>query len=86
MKWSNDFTELHFNLFSNCCMAGCVFATFFFWNAFQTSVHIFLPEHPFLNVSYKHPRLSTVIVIEGKKKFVFEPKVTAVPPPDLIAW
>lgn len=41
---------------------------------------------PFLNVSYKHERPSTVTVIEGRKKLVFEPKVNALPPPDITVW
>ncbi|XP_068596311.1 vascular endothelial growth factor receptor kdr-like [Brachionichthys hirsutus] len=43
-------------------------------------------EHPFLNVSYKHDRPSTVTVKEGRQKIVFEPKVNALPPVDMIAW
>ncbi|XP_018515715.1 vascular endothelial growth factor receptor kdr-like [Lates calcarifer] len=43
-------------------------------------------EHPFLNVSYRHERPSTVTVKEGRKKLVFEPKVNALPPPDMVAW
>ncbi|KAM9356682.1 vascular endothelial growth factor receptor kdr-like [Symphorus nematophorus] len=39
---------------------------------------------PFLNVSYK--RSNTVTVKEGRKKLVFEPKVNALPAPDIIAW
>lgn len=42
--------------------------------------------HPFLNVSYKLERLSTVTVKEGRKKLVFEPKVDALPSPDSVEW
>ncbi|XP_039975481.1 vascular endothelial growth factor receptor kdr-like [Xiphias gladius] len=47
-------------------------------------VHVY--EHPFLNVSYRHDRPSKVTVKEGEKKLVFEPKVNALPPPDMLAW
>lgn len=49
-------------------------------------IHPFVPEHPFLNVSYKHDRPSKVTVKEGKKKLVFDPKVNALPSPDMVAW
>ncbi|XP_008302028.1 vascular endothelial growth factor receptor kdr-like isoform X2 [Stegastes partitus] len=52
----------------------------------NASVKVTVFEHPFLNVSYRHERPSTVIVNEGRKKFVFDPKVNALPPPDMIAW
>ncbi|XP_059202072.1 vascular endothelial growth factor receptor kdr-like [Centropristis striata] len=47
-------------------------------------VHVY--EHPFLNVSYRHERHSTVTFKGGRKRLVFEPKVNALPPPDMIAW
>lgn len=43
-------------------------------------------EHPFLNVTYKPDRSSPVTVNEGRKRIVFEPKVNALPAPDIIAW
>ncbi|XP_034545959.1 vascular endothelial growth factor receptor kdr-like isoform X2 [Notolabrus celidotus] len=43
-------------------------------------------EHPFLNISYRHERQSRVSVEEGRKKLVFEPKVFALPQPDMVAW
>ncbi|CAB1454018.1 unnamed protein product [Pleuronectes platessa] len=52
----------------------------------NTTARLLIFEHPFLNVSHKHKRPSTVTVKEGKRKHVFEPKVNALPPPDLIAW
>ncbi|XP_068181455.1 vascular endothelial growth factor receptor kdr-like isoform X2 [Antennarius striatus] len=42
--------------------------------------------HPFLNVSYRHDRPSTVTVKEGRQRILFEPKVNALPPVDVIAW
>lgn len=49
-------------------------------------VYIFLAEHPFLNVSYRNERASTVVVPEGRKRLVFEPKVNALPRAELTAW
>lgn len=46
----------------------------------------FFAEHPFLNVSYKNERASTVVVAEGRKRLVFDPKVNALPQEDLTAW
>ncbi|XP_068445331.1 vascular endothelial growth factor receptor kdr-like isoform X2 [Clinocottus analis] len=43
-------------------------------------------EHPFLNVSFRHDRPSKVTVKEGRNKLVFDPKVNALPPPDMLAW
>lgn len=43
-------------------------------------------EHPFLNVSYRNERASTVVVTEGQKRLVFEPKVNSMPRADLMAW
>lgn len=50
------------------------------------SARVLVFEHPFLNVSYKHDRPSKVTVKEGKKKLVFDPKVNALPSPDMVAW
>lgn len=44
----------------------------------------FVSEHPFLNISYRHQ--STVVVREGRKRLVFEPKVNALPLPDTLTW
>lgn len=52
----------------------------------NVSAKVLVFEHPFLNISYKHERPSAVIVKEGKKKFIFEPKVNALPPPDMLTW
>ncbi|XP_035525018.1 vascular endothelial growth factor receptor kdr-like [Morone saxatilis] len=52
----------------------------------NASAKVLVFEHPFLNVSYKHERPSTVTVKEGRKKFVFDPKVNALPPVDMLAW
>lgn len=52
----------------------------------NVSVRVNVFEHPFLNVSYRHEQHIKVTVKEGRKKIVFEPKVNALPPPDLIAW
>ncbi|XP_044061818.1 vascular endothelial growth factor receptor kdr-like [Siniperca chuatsi] len=52
----------------------------------NASAKVLVYEHPFLNVSYRHDRSSTVTVKEGKKKLVFEPKVSALPPAVMLAW
>lgn len=64
--------------------AGCVFLYHFLKN--EMHVYIFLAEHPFLNISYKNEHASTVVVTEGNKRLVFEPKVNAVPRADLTTW
>ncbi|KAI3351635.1 hypothetical protein L3Q82_020471, partial [Scortum barcoo] len=51
----------------------------------NASAKVLVFEHPFLNVSYRHERSSTVVK-EGRKRLVFEPKVNALPPPDMVAW
>nr|XP_057909086.1 vascular endothelial growth factor receptor kdr-like [Doryrhamphus excisus]XP_057909093.1 vascular endothelial growth factor receptor kdr-like [Doryrhamphus excisus] len=43
-------------------------------------------EHPFINISYKHERHGRVVVKEGRKKLVFEPRVNALPQPDVMTW
>lgn len=48
--------------------------------------NVMVHEHPFLNISYKQDRHSTVTVKEGKRKFVFEPMVNALPKPDIKTW
>ncbi|XP_026213474.1 vascular endothelial growth factor receptor kdr-like isoform X2 [Anabas testudineus] len=52
----------------------------------NATVKVIVYEHPFLNVSYGHDRSSTVSVKEGDRKVVFEPRVNALPPPDMLAW
>ncbi|TNN64394.1 Vascular endothelial growth factor receptor kdr-like [Liparis tanakae] len=52
----------------------------------NASARVLVFEHPFLNVSYKHDRTGKVTVKEGKKKLVFDPKVNALPSPDMLAW
>ncbi|XP_069027319.1 vascular endothelial growth factor receptor kdr-like [Embiotoca jacksoni] len=52
----------------------------------NASAKVIVYEHPFLNISYRYERPSTVIVNEGRKRLVFEPKVNALPPPDTTAW
>ncbi|XP_019935437.2 vascular endothelial growth factor receptor kdr-like isoform X1 [Paralichthys olivaceus] len=52
----------------------------------NATAKVIIYEHPFLNVSYRHERQSTVTLKEGKKRHVFEPKVNALPRSDLIAW
>lgn len=54
-----------------------------FWCFYQ---YMSVAEHPFLNVSYKHERPGTVVVNEGRKRIVLEPKVNAVPQPDVTLW
>lgn len=51
-----------------------------------TGFKSFVLEHPFLNVTHKNERLSTVTVKEGQKKVVFEPKVNALPPAVVLGW
>ncbi|XP_061541991.1 vascular endothelial growth factor receptor kdr-like isoform X1 [Phycodurus eques] len=50
----------------------------------NATVKVSVYEHPFLNISYRHQ--GTVVVKEGRKRLVFEPKVNALPPPDMLAW
>ncbi|KAG7225783.1 hypothetical protein INR49_014434 [Caranx melampygus] len=51
---------------------------------YNVFVFICIAEHPFLNVS--HERSSILTVKEGKKKLVLDPKVNALPPPDVFVW
>lgn len=46
----------------------------------------FIPEHPYVNLTYKNEHLTTVIVKEGRKKVVFEPRVKALPPAVVLGW
>ncbi|KAM9849678.1 vascular endothelial growth factor receptor kdr-like [Aulostomus maculatus] len=50
------------------------------------SVKVFVFDHPFLNISYKHNRSGTVVVKEGKKRLVLEPKIHALPSTYSISW
>ncbi|KAL6117421.1 flt1 [Pungitius sinensis] len=52
----------------------------------DVSAKVLVYERPFLNVSYKHDRLGEVTVKEGRKKLVFDPKVNALPIPNIVAW
>ncbi|XP_010784459.1 vascular endothelial growth factor receptor kdr-like [Notothenia coriiceps] len=52
----------------------------------NVTAKVIVIEHPYLNISYKHERHSTIRVKEGRKKLVFDPKVQALPPPDMAAW
>ncbi|XP_054647687.1 vascular endothelial growth factor receptor kdr-like [Dunckerocampus dactyliophorus] len=52
----------------------------------NATAKVIVYEHPFINISYKHERHGTVVVKEGRKKLVFEPKVNALPPPDVMTW
>ncbi|KAM8732613.1 vascular endothelial growth factor receptor kdr-like [Acanthopagrus schlegelii] len=52
----------------------------------NVSAKVIVFEHPFLNVSSRHERPSTVTVTEGRKKLVFDPKVNALPRAVLIGW
>lgn len=48
--------------------------------------HSFIPEHPYLNLSYTNEHLTTVTVKEGRKKVVFEPRIDAMPPAVVLGW
>uniref|UniRef100_A0A665XCL3 receptor protein-tyrosine kinase n=1 Tax=Echeneis naucrates TaxID=173247 RepID=A0A665XCL3_ECHNA len=52
----------------------------------NTTAKVIVYEHPFLNVSYRNKWLQVITVKEGRKKLVFDPKVTALPPADVITW
>lgn len=52
----------------------------------DATAKVMVYEHPFLNVSYRNERASTVVVPEGRKRLVFEPKVSALPRAELTAW
>uniref|UniRef100_A0A1A8CTU0 receptor protein-tyrosine kinase n=2 Tax=Nothobranchius kadleci TaxID=1051664 RepID=A0A1A8CTU0_NOTKA len=47
------------------------------------SAKVTVYEHPFLHISNKR---DTVTVVEGRKRLVLEPRVNALPQPDIIAW
>lgn len=49
-------------------------------------VSVIVYEHPFINLSYKIDKPSTIIVNKHTKKISFGPKVKAVPTPDKITW
>uniref|UniRef100_A0A6Q2XW98 receptor protein-tyrosine kinase n=1 Tax=Esox lucius TaxID=8010 RepID=A0A6Q2XW98_ESOLU len=49
-------------------------------------VKIIVYENPFLNVSYKSSQTSRLVFMEGEKGLMLEPKVNALPPPDIITW
>ncbi|XP_051931066.1 vascular endothelial growth factor receptor kdr-like [Hippocampus zosterae] len=50
----------------------------------NATAKVIVYEHPFLNISHRHQ--ATVVVREGRKRLVFEPKVNALPLPDTLAW
>ncbi|XP_076005156.1 vascular endothelial growth factor receptor kdr-like isoform X2 [Genypterus blacodes] len=50
----------------------------------NVSAKVLVYEHPFLNISYRHERSRRVN--EGKRRLVFEPRVNALPPPDMTTW
>ncbi|KAM3867031.1 vascular endothelial growth factor receptor kdr-like [Diretmus argenteus] len=53
----------------------------------NVSARVIVFEHPFLNVSYKIESGSRrMSVNEGKRRLVLEPRINALPPPDIIAW
>ena len=49
-------------------------------------INLSVAEHPFLNISYKNSRRGRVEVNEGRRKIVLDPKVNALPQPDMVAW
>ncbi|XP_027864871.1 vascular endothelial growth factor receptor kdr-like isoform X1 [Xiphophorus couchianus] len=53
---------------------------------YNASARVTVYEHPFLNISHKHSNSGVVIVREDTKKVVLEPKVKALPLPDVISW
>ncbi|XP_033993630.1 vascular endothelial growth factor receptor kdr-like [Trematomus bernacchii] len=52
----------------------------------NVTAKVIVIEHPYLNISYRHERHSTIRVKDGRKRLVFDPKVQALPPPDMVAW
>ncbi|XP_038159897.1 vascular endothelial growth factor receptor kdr-like isoform X1 [Cyprinodon tularosa] len=52
----------------------------------NASARVTVYEHPFINLTHKQNHRGLVIVAEGTKKIVLEPKVNALPPTDLIEW
>ncbi|KAM4732924.1 LOW QUALITY PROTEIN: vascular endothelial growth factor receptor kdr-like [Anableps anableps] len=52
----------------------------------NASAKVIVYEHPFLNILYKQNLSGVVITSENTKKLVLEPKVRALPLPDVIAW
>ncbi|XP_061581509.1 vascular endothelial growth factor receptor kdr-like isoform X2 [Cololabis saira] len=52
----------------------------------DASAKVIVYEHPFINISYKNERSVKVKASEGMKRVVFEPKVNALPQPDMIDW
>ncbi|XP_019726842.1 vascular endothelial growth factor receptor kdr-like isoform X1 [Hippocampus comes] len=50
----------------------------------NATAKVIVYEHPFLNISHRH--LATVVVREGRKRLVFDPKVNALPLPDTLTW
>ncbi|XP_008324956.1 vascular endothelial growth factor receptor kdr-like isoform X2 [Cynoglossus semilaevis] len=54
------------------------------WIYNTTKAKVIVYEHPFINVSYRNERF--VSVREGEKRLVLDPKVTALPKPDVVTW
>ncbi|MEQ2180641.1 hypothetical protein GOODEAATRI_003264, partial [Goodea atripinnis] len=52
----------------------------------NASAKVKVYEHPFLNISYKQNHRGVIVVSEGTKKLVLEPRVNAMPLPDVIGW
>ncbi|XP_014857036.1 PREDICTED: vascular endothelial growth factor receptor kdr-like isoform X1 [Poecilia mexicana] len=52
----------------------------------NASARVIVYEHPFLNISHKHSNSGRVIVREDTKRIVLEPRVKALPRPDVILW
>uniref|UniRef100_A0A3P9NVF7 receptor protein-tyrosine kinase n=1 Tax=Poecilia reticulata TaxID=8081 RepID=A0A3P9NVF7_POERE len=52
----------------------------------NASARVTVYEHQFLNISHKHSNSGLVIVREDTKKVVLDPRVKALPPPDVILW
>ncbi|KAM9740982.1 vascular endothelial growth factor receptor kdr-like isoform 1-T1 [Menidia menidia] len=52
----------------------------------SATAKVIVYEHPFLNLQYKQNGRSKVIVNEGEKELLFDPKVVALPTPDEKAW
>lgn len=51
------------------------------------SARVIVYEHPFINIFYKNNKNNGVVIVrEGTKKVVLEPKVSALPLPDMITW
>ncbi|XP_072251611.1 vascular endothelial growth factor receptor kdr-like isoform X2 [Leuresthes tenuis] len=52
----------------------------------SASAKVIVYEEPFLHINYKPNRPGKVIVNEGEKELLFDPKIIALPQPDVKAW